>query len=1288
MSIPFDPLQPLPRGTTLLEASAGTGKTWSITTLVLRLVAEEGLRMNQLLLVTFTDAATEELADRVRRRLAEASAALAPGAGPAAEPTLAAWIDRMDPDQVLRARRALQRAAEDFDQAAISTIHSFCKRTLEELAFEAGAELGLTLQKDPGPLVEEIIDDVLTADLSPLDPEGWKALVHGCGWTRADLRELAKVALQDPRATVRPAPRDLDALRREWAERRSGIAAALAAHWGPALRTELQLDLQALFKPKQRTWTLARLDADLEGSVKALASSTLPGPGAIGPLGAWLEPGAFKAQLLDPTVVPALAALDPLRPEIAPGALAGPLRADFVMRLRSRLAARKATEGVCGFDDLLLLLRDRVVDPVHGPALTAALAHRYRAVFIDEFQDTDAVQWAIFAHSFHRAGRDSGSPSHHLFLIGDPKQAIYRFRGADLNVYLSAAAEADRTYTMTRNHRSDAAAVALNNALLGDDPEGIFCQPPIRYVPVDTPTRTPPTRLAEATGVTPALRLRWIDPARVHGAGAGSEAPIAGEALRAELRPQLVDDTISILSQGTSVFAQGQWRPVAPGDIAVLTRLNSEASAIAAALVTAGVPAVVRSSASVFATPEAETLTAFLTALLDPSREGPARALALCPGWGWTVDDLLRAGPSWEHWLGHLRRWRRAMDTGGLMVALRAAFDALDLIPRTLRQPGGARIVTNLQHLAELTHAAERQGRLGLPSLLAWLLRQRAERPEDAEAVVLRLETDDQAVSVLTMHRSKGLEYPIVMLPELWMRPGGGPAEWALGRDETDPQRLRRVLDLRAGHPALDAVLAEADAEGLQEDMRLLYVALTRARHQTWIYTGPVRRIERAALAVLLHAARPGAAPQPRTDGLEAVHERSPDALRADLEAWVEALNAQVPGSAALVDAGPVRRRRWVPPAPATDPLTAASWTRGPFSSRWQRYSYSALTRGQQHAPRPVQVAPDQDEAWTADPLRPGFDPDPAVPQPDDAEDLSAAHEAPIPSQAEDPEVLLAQAPANAQAGTFLHAVLEHTDFGWATAGAEGAAQLSAEVDRQLALHGFTAEAWGPTLVPGLCAALCTPLGGPLGDAALASIPQNNRLDELRFDLPISGGDRWRREGRSPAPVTTAGFAAAFACRAPDEAMTAQTLKGLRGLQLGSLVGFLTGSIDLVFRAPVDGRMRWFIVDYKSNRLALPGRAPSAAAYAHPRLRTAMEAHHYFVQYHLYTLALHRYLRSRLGEAWDYDRDFGGVYYLFLRGMTGPDTPIRHGHRDGVFFDKPPVDLVHALDQLFGAEEA
>lgn len=1275
----FEALQPLPPGTTLLEASAGTGKTWSITTLVLRLVAENGLRMPELLLVTFTRAATEELKDRVRSRLVEAAAALAPGAPTPKEPTLAEWIARADPEERRRWLSRLTRAQEEFDQAAISTIHAFCQRALRELAFESGAELGLELNEDPRAILDELIADLLTTDLVDEDAEDWKLLTE-LGWTLDGLAELAKAALQDPRAAVVPAPATLQALCADWAARRGSVADQLRDAWGPSVVAAVDEALQkGILKKKQSTWTRAKAEAALAEAVAGLRAARWPTTAALGAFERYLFAQSYRDQLADPEVPMELPALGGLWAALSQGGLSGPLRAGMVARLRASLQRRKAERGLLGFDDLLHLLRDRILDPQAGPDLASALRRRYRAVFIDEFQDTDAVQWAVFERAFHEATDEGRQPSHHLFLIGDPKQAIYRFRGADLKVYLAAAAKAHRRFTMTRNFRSDAAAVEANNLLLGADPVGVFCQPPIEYIRVDAPPREVPARLRGADGQPlPPLSLRAFDPCFNNSApDVHSDTLIKPSGARGPLRDRLRADLVALLSSGAEVFSGGAWRALRPGDIAVLTRRNAEAALVAEALMAAGVPAIVRSGASVFSTPEAEVIESFLGALIEPGREGPARALALCPGWGWTVPGLLNADAAWEAWLGRLRRWRKLIDESGMMVAFRAAMDELELSQRLLARPGGARQVTNLLHLAELIHAAEQRQRLGLPSLLGWLSRQRSQPPEDAEAVELRLETDDAAVSVVTMHRSKGLEYPVVFLNELWLSFWKDePPAWVLGRDPEDPEGLARRLDLREGHAELIDVHETLQIEGQQEDMRLLYVAMTRARHRTVVYHAPIEGLERSALGVLLHGGAPDERGGDRSAVAAELAELPPAELWNQLQAWAEAIGSAAPGLLTVERCGPAAPTFYVPPEAPPEQLQVAEAGRARFDNRWRRYSYSAITRGQQGRYAEATASGVDGLERGADPAKPGGD--------YDAKETHAVAEGeggqglPLP---------LATAPANAEAGTFLHAVYEHMDFTWALEGEPGAARLGAVIDEQLPKHGYTAAAWEPGLRAGLLASLLTPLGGAMGALRLADLPRNDRLDELQFDIPISGGDRWRREGRPLRPVTASAFAEAFGVRGPDAAIGAAYLEGLRALKLGELVGFLTGAIDLVFRAAPAGHPQWFVADYKSNRLPAADGTLTTAAYRPAALRAAMAEHHYFIQYHLYVLALHRYLRARIGPSWSYERDFGGVYYLFFRGMVGPETPTQGGLPAGVFFDRPPFAVIDALDELFGKEE-
>jgi exodeoxyribonuclease V beta subunit len=1262
----FDVFGPILPGTTLLEASAGTGKTWSITTLVVRLIAEAGFRAADLLIVTFTEAATEELRERVRLRLSEAARALAAPPGAPADTGLEAWAGGLGDGPRAAAAHAIEAALQELDQAVICTIHSFCHRTLTELAFEAGAEIGLELTQDLSPVLDELVDDLITLDLVDLPHAEWRLMVEGLGWTRATLGELARLALRDRGCPVLPAPTPLGPLLEARRAAAPALARRLEEEWGPALVDAVAAAIaDGRFKKRQSTWKVDGLRAMVQAAVAGLRASPLPTLDDLGPLAAALHPDAYRKQLVDPEQGPDLPDTSELVDALGLESLAGPLRAGFVHRLRAEVARRKAGAGICDFDDLLRLLRDRIRDPTYGPPLAMALSARHPAVFIDEFQDTDAVQWEIFHTCFHTTARRG-----HLFLIGDPKQAIYRFRGADLRVYLDAADVAHQARTMTRNHRSDAALIGALNRLYGGDPVGAFCQPPVAYVEVDTPPRAATPRLRGPDGAPLApFVVRHIPPPAGQAEWMGS-----AEALRLT-RDRLVADVVELLQGGAELATADGWARVRPGDVAVLTRRNAEAATVAAALQAAGVPAVVRGGDTVFSTPEAEALVCFLEALLDPSREGPARALALLPGWGWTATSLRSPDARWDQLLGQLSRWRRIFDEQGLMVAFRAAAEDVDLLPRRLAQVGGHRAVTNLLHVVELAHGAERAGRLGLPSLHAWLQRQRAAPPKDAEASILRLETDAAAVQVVTLHRSKGLEYPVVFLHEAWLRFGDpAPPPWLLGRDPDDPRGVSRRLDLRAGHPELwQAHLLDLE-EGLQEDLRLLYVGLTRARHRLALYHPAVEGLGGSALGVLVHGGGPGERPASRIAAAQAALDGD-DAARA----WGSARRWAAAGLEVVEGAPPALRPWFAAPSGPAVALGLRRLGRPAFDGEWRRYSYSAITRGQSGHQSPVVAAPDGVAADRGDPLRPGFDPD-GMPSrrpdggagPEEAE-VDPALALPLP---------LGDAPANAEAGTFLHAVLEHADFPDALAGAVGLSRLQAVIDAQLGLHGFRAEAWGPGLADAVARALRTPLGGPLGARRLADVRRADRLDELRFDLPLAGGDPADRAWARLSAITAGGFARAMARRAGGPVVSQAYLDALAHLRMGRLRGFLTGSIDLAFRVRgAGGEDRWFVVDYKSNRLPLPGGAMSTAGYTLPRLRIAMEEHHYYIQYHLYCVALRRFLRSR--GALGAEARLGGVYYLFLRGMIGEETPVEQGFPTGVFFDEPPDEVLDALDRLF-----
>jgi len=863
---------------------------------------------------------------------------------------------------------------------------------------------------------------------------------------------------------------------------------------------------------------------------------------------------------------------------------------------------------------------------------------------------------------------------------------------------------------MGHNYRSDQRLIDALNHLM--DRRGFFGEEGIEYVEVEAAGRgqAPEDRLRpQAPFADPAaapLQLRFVDQ-RITGAREVSDDdPRVTRGVLDTLVPLCVaDDIVALLESGTRLLEPGDeeadddgFRPLRPGDIAVLTRTGRQANAIQAALDGVSVPSVLQGADSVLASQEALDLQLWLEALASPGRHRPARTAATARLFG--RDAGLLAGVDaeqpdalarWETWSDRLSQWRERFVEQGFVATLRQALEE-DLLPgpdgdmedvttRLLRRPDGERFLTNLWHVAELVHQAESGSRLGLPGLLAWLQRQRMDTTVDARTAEMRLERDDDAVKVLTMHKAKGLQFSVVFAPYLWSGrlPDPGDPVHVVPRAE-DP--AFRICDVREGAQKADTVQRAVD-EARKDAIRLLYVAMTRARCRLVAHVGHINNLENSPVAPVFHGDPRDGEGDRITCGIARTGAGSlRSALWEDLEDLAAGSGAAREDGArtiALSHCVPPARRPWRKAEPPDQRLANRDFLRVGLGSPWKRHSYSALTRG-----KSVTYVTPQGE-------REGFDADAGTSG--DAAETSIDPWAPkydLSDHAED--VPLAPFPAGADAGTFLHEVLEQADFGSAHPDAptdDGPASLRRLLAELLPQHGFDVDTWQAPLCAGLIQALRTPLRAALGQTRLCDIPRSSRLDELRFDFPIAGGDRFRR-GASEQPVTSDDLVRALHARlrpdirpAGDEATIRRAyLEGLA--RFGELAGFMTGSIDLVFRHPVNGHPQWFVVDYKSNRLdPRHERRCPIEHFCREGMRYEMEQHHYYLQYHLYAVALHRLLRSRMGEAYDYDRDIGGVYYLFLRGMIGPDTPSEGTHGHGCFFDKPPRAVIEALDAMF-----
>ncbi len=1149
---PFDvAAAPLESGITQLEASAGTGKTYTLAGLFLRLVAEEGLEVGAILVTTFTIPATAELRDRIRDLLRDAVTMF--DEGPGTHPLLVA----LHPRYVAHAeefRPRLVRALQRFDDALIVTIHGFCTRLLQERAFETGLPFDAETLEDESALLREVADDFWRLRIYPAELRiGAFAML-----AKLDAAALAKLL----RACVQRPTMDI-----------------LPAH-DPAELAAAEADLRATFAQVEEAWTAGETDVraiidDAARWAKGTMKKQDVTSAAMASLArCFREPASCCADyaVLDFFTAESVAEQTTVRgknPPQPPRHAFFDACSEFVLaRARwtlafqrefldwapAELARRKAQRNVLSFGDLLTRLRDAL----HGPRsaeLIAATQQRFAVALVDEFQDTDPVQAEIFQQLFRDHGR--------LYLVGDPKQAIYSFRGADVFSYLDAASRAAHRHDLSANQRSVTPLVDAVNAIFERNPDA-FVVPGIGFHRAAAAGRHDADALQCAgAGLAPFHFWVW-----------SGAKPIAAGGAREHLATVVADGIVEQLQSG----ATSGTRALSPSDYAVLTVTNDEADLVRDALIAAGLPAVVLSRARVLESSEAAEMLALLQALATPTFEPAVRAALATTALGFTAADLATLPDArWEQLLETFLRRHLRWQADGFFPAFRALLVEEGVRPRLLSLPDGERRLTNLLHLAELLHHAASAQRLGPAALVRWLAMQMHADAESGEEQELRLESDEEAVKVVTIHKSKGLEFGVVWCPFSWRS-----AEPRAAAETTfhDPTSHRLVLDL--GSPDYDAHRALMAQEQLAEQARLLYVALTRAKWQCHFVWGRFNKCENSAASWVLHP--PGGAAESAVTTLQA-RDVTDETLRADLAA----LAAEVPGAFAIADVPAAVGRRYVAPAPAHPPRQARAF-RGEIRRDFAIGSFSSLI---------ANAAPEERDY-----------------------DRQTATTAPVAAATG-----IHAFPRGRRAGTCLHEIFENLDF-------TQPATVEPLVQRKLEFFGFGRADLRAAVEANVRATLAAELEPGL---RLVDVPNSARLNELEFHLPV--------ERLDPAALE----------RVLGEA-----------LPFTALSGFLKGFIDLVFEH--DGK--FFIADWKSNWLG-----PTVDDYTADAVAAEMRRHHYGVQYHLYCVALHRYLARRIAD-YDHATHFGGVFYIFLRGID-PARPEL-----GIFRDRPSVERLTALDAL------
>ncbi|WP_421621649.1 exodeoxyribonuclease V subunit beta [Alkalilimnicola ehrlichii] len=1205
-------------GSRLIEASAGTGKTFTIAALYLRLVLGHGeqragggpLVPPQILVVTFTEAATRELRDRIRERLSQAAAAFRDPARYPDDPVLPALRAEYDEHERPAMARRLELAAEWMDESAVSTIHSWCYRMLREHAFDSGSLFTQDLEADQTALLAEAVRDYWRSFLYPLAPEALVLARRALGDDPEALRQKVRplIGQAAPVAPGLDSPEGfagvlddrlqaLERLKRPWREQFEALEAQFHALRKAVLNGRKYQKPEALMAA-MRAWAEdpAALQPEPVGSTSVLGRLCARG----------LAAGCRKGQTLPEDLHPGFTALDDYEHLCQlPEADLLNAAANWIGQRFHQAQRRRAQMG---FDDLLTRLDQALTQGEAGERLAATLRRQFPVALIDEFQDTDPVQYRIF----QRVYRVADNPREQaLLLIGDPKQAIYSFRGADIHSYLQARrATAGRHYTLPRNFRSTGAMMRGVNRLFQHAeqawPEGAFLfrvaeENPVPFLPVEAQGRAEALEVHGAA--QPALTLWWEDEGE----------PVAGKHYLPRQAAACASHIVALLNAGAARQAgfrdpDGGLVSLRPRDMAVLVRDYNEARAIQQALARRRVRSVYLSDReSVYRTDEAGDLLRWLRACAEPTVERLLRAALATPTLGLPVAELHRLTADellWERRVEQFRGYRRLWQGQGVLPMLRRLLHDFAVPARLVARADGERVLTNLLHLSELLQqaAAELDGE---QALIRHLVEHRSGNGEGGDEQILRLESDEDLVKVVTVHKAKGLEYPLVFLPFICtFKPVDGKRLPYLDRTPGGAPRWLFEMD--------EETRARADRARLAEDLRLLYVAMTRARHACWLGLAPVKRGNRKSNQ--LHQTAVGyllAGPEGVPDGgLE------PALLRARGEESAIAV-APLPAASDEGYRGPEHR-------PALGP---ARVPRRPAYEHWWIASYSALSLHAEPAAGEAVGEPARASASTA--------PE-SVGQEIIRETVAEAGESAGPDSA---ALALHRFPRGPGPGTFLHGLLEWAaDQGFAGL-AEQPALLQREVARRCRRRGWSEWA-GPVadwLLRLLQADYPLPEGGALRLTALPSYQP-----ELEFLFQT----RWLNAARLDRAVTAATLDAA-----PRPPARAALLNGM-----------LKGFIDLVCEQ--DGR--YYVADYKSNWLG-----QGLEDYAPEALRAAVLARRYDLQLVLYTLALHRLLRARL-PGYDYERHVGGAVYLFLRGLDAPGR--------GLFHCRPPRALIEQLD--------
>ena len=1184
---PFDAASAtLHRGVNVVEASAGTGKTYAIAMLVLRFVVEHNVPVEELLVVSYTRAATEELRSRIRDRLLEARTILTSSKkqNTCDDKALIQYIETL-PDSTLALER-LELALLDMDRAAVFTIHSFCQRMLQEQALESGQFFDMELTADVSKIQEELVFDYWRSMLYNLSAFHCSLFLSHFSTPDALYESVKGVAVEDiiepvNRISPEPALELVDeALERFvlwWQKNSPGLEhcfqEALEKKMFKKIFVECfdswwqQCELFFLGASRQLPPNLSWLGR--EGLLEVLNGNKLRGEAKKR---SFLQEFPLADEILDTFLAAGLQAVLALRIHLA-------------LELQTGLRQRLLEQGSVSFDDLVLSLASALEDPKQKKQnkqnkqneLQQILSSRFQVALIDEFQDTDAAQYRIFSTLFGGVAKQ-----HYLYLIGDPKQAIYKFRGADIYAYFQAGKSADFHLGLEKNYRSNPQLVTAVNNLFLQNPDA-FVRHELPYVKVSAAKDPDYLQFWQDNLAQPAMVYCNLESPHEDG-----KKPWTSGKCRTRILSYVVREIQKLLQTSSLLTDTGEKKRVRAGDIAILVRTNKQAEAFQEALAYASIPSVMSSRKTVFETRECSDLLQVLEAVAQPSDIRLLRTALSCKWFGMngqtfyreTNDPLLM-----DAWMERFHEYHSLWLEKGFLAMMNSLFARESVFEALCDFPLAERGITNLMHLAEIVQEVEARENLSCAHVLQYLSSQ-MESGKAGEHAELRLESDEDAVKVVTMHAVKGLEYPIVFCPYLWHRSGWLEKEknCISYHDEENNQ----VADL--GSVDFAARREFALEEELAEEVRLLYVAVTRASSRCYVFwadvsgSGTVAHSRKSALSWLLSLAEC-------------------DGIREQTEQFAVLCDGQSVELRSVV-AQDDEQERLDSQIMEEPQLSCRTFSRSVLPAEWLMTSYSALAGS-------------------------GY---------------SIRHGSSDPSVEAQPNNWgkIYDLPFGASFGNVVHGLLEDFSFAMLSGSDDYEDECLAQGRR------FGVAAKSDQLMNLLRDVTRTPLEANSGEEpfALADLDEKDVLKEMPFYFHL-------REESTEQINTLLSFS-----------------NVVQPIQKRQLKGYLTGFIDLVCRH----QGKYYIMDYKTNYLG-----DFLGEYAKENLVTAMRDHNYGLQYWIYTLVLHRFLLASLTD-YSYEQNFGGVFYLFARGMN-PKYP-----GNGVYYDRPELSVLDALYGCLGAE--